>query len=452
MKLVNLSRRPFLNTRPVRRAATILWIVGLFLLLTNVWLFGSHITGTSKGQGRLDALGRQIDQEQEALDTKILELRSLDLSSRNARVEELNELIKARTFPWSALFGALEETLPIDVYLSSVKPTLVKEKEKRAERRRPNRATTAREARSRARARAQGGDDTEETAEVEAKAPATDAEPGLIRLDLSAFARNDEAMFDLIDNLFASPHFETPVLRREALDEKSRAIAFNVSVFYRLPQRALPKEEAPAEEAPTAEQDGGSVRDPEGEDGGRSSGTENLDTPAEIGPIEGYERPRGRDEKVRNESRGEVPQGEPERRDEYFPPEEGEAAASPSKPERDRDADARPTFIPGRPLPAPSVDRQGGEPDTSARPTSRGRTRPTSRRPGATQPGQRSTDRRALPTRQDPRPVPPAPPASSSPRIQGSLLDRFLPVHFPDLDSELTTAGAGAVAHKEAEG
>lgn len=487
MKLVNLSRRPFLNTRPVKRLATFLWVFGALLLLINGWLFGSHITGSSKGQGRLEALGRQIDQEQEALDAKIEELRSLNLPTRNARIAELNELIEARTFPWSALFGSLEEVLPIDVYLASVRPT-VADKKKKERQRRPNRALTAREARARDRARARG----EEPKAEESQQPATKVvaePPGLVRLDLAAYARNDDAMFELIENFYASPQFEAPELKREGIDEK-RVLSFSVSVLYRLPNpEPLPVEEVQTAEqgADSSEAESGEGQTEDGEALAEADGSEGgtvLD-PGSEGAVDPVRMPApepsmGIGNSLQPDLRPTTAAGQPReiRRapsrvdDEALPPEEGEAVRSrtPSRRPASRSASGDAsrgssprvtTGVPLQPTPSAIPAPPSAQPPRAVRPNNR----PTSRPPARTTPSSSTTRRPATtrpPTRQDPRPVPTRPTASSSPRLQGAFgpaggdepgfWDRLLGIDRPEMPTERLVVTATVRLHEEREG
>jgi hypothetical protein len=45
---LNLSRKPYVNSRPVVRTALLLWIVGGLLLLGNVFLFWSYLSGSTE--------------------------------------------------------------------------------------------------------------------------------------------------------------------------------------------------------------------------------------------------------------------------------------------------------------------------------------------------------------------------------------------------------------------
>lgn len=240
MKVVNLSRRPFVNRRPVVRIAIALWILGALLLLANAWLYADYFRDSSKTQAEMAALQRQLNEETDRLDAYSRDVGSLSLDRRNAEARYLNTLIRQRTFPWSALFDDLERILPIDVYLASVQPirTLASEAETRSSRSRRPRLTPA-EARARARAQRAA---SREGASPEADQPAARTEPepaeaqdpgDRVTLKITGLARDDESFFDLLDNLYADPSFEDPDLARESIETKqNNAIAFALEVEY----------------------------------------------------------------------------------------------------------------------------------------------------------------------------------------------------------------------------
>ena len=433
MKVVNLSRRPFTNRRPVARLATLFWLLGGVLLLVNVWLYASHFSGSSKGRGRLDALARQVDQEQDRLGELGKELRKLDLDSRNRKARYLNSLIHSRTFPWSALFDDLEDTLPIDVYLGSVQPSLKLAKQPRTSAQ-PRRATTAREARARARAAARG---------EAAGQPTTAIEPeeeeffsgDRVALTIRGYARSDEAMFEFVDRLYQDPSFKDPNLSRESKN-KAGTVNFNIKVIYLTPKKgANPPEEgmAGAETSVDGSRSNGpgtiprvvvDAREGDTGDDARPLGSEvsvaDPGTRAETEPVRSS-RSRLRDRDVRR--------AEPQHRAD-LPPEEGELEGeeprrrSRSTGSRSRTTGSIPSTVsvapgftqaPGATTPDPgreAEDFRRPEPSNERGPS----TRPT--RPGRTTP-------RGTP---DPlNPIPTQPAASSSPRLQGSLFDRWIP-------------------------
>lgn len=397
MKVVNLSRRPFLNDRPVKRFAAILWVLGGLLLLVNLWLYGSYFSGTSKGQGRLEVLARQIDQEQDDLEELSQELRALKLGVRNDRAEFLNTLIDARTFPWSALFDALEEVMPIDAFLISVKPNVLKDERPKAKRR--TRARTAREARARARERRSGNTRNSEPEVVTKKIDSEDR----VLLALQVNARNEEAMFELLDNFYKSPAFEKPILKKETADAQ-RNVGSTIDVVYLPPKPGV----APPEE---------------GMPGSEVLADAEPRTGAAAGTADGAEAPRQVARAANQERTG-------------LPPEEEVGAGS--------EGLSRPP-LPSRASVAPALRDRGAKPEANTGGKApRGRTVPNRRvaPTGRSTPGgvqrERPSGPRTRQTADRPRarnpaavPTPVVPSASSSPRLRGSLIDGLLPRWAP---------------------
>lgn len=218
---LNLARRPFVNRRPVRRLALLLWLVGGGLMVANALLYWRYFSGQGERGARLEQLDRGIREEREAIARLERELAAIDLDWQNGQVEFLNEKIEQRVFSWSTLFDDVAAVLPDDVQLTRVAP-------RRA--RKPTRRAT-RSSRFRAAARADGA----------------------VELSLVGGAKDGEALLAFVDTLFEHPRFRNPDLSREArVDDGS--IGFTLRVHY-LPApapAALPVE-TPAAEGVTEE-------------------------------------------------------------------------------------------------------------------------------------------------------------------------------------------------------
>ncbi|BCS33337.2 hypothetical protein TBR22_A25640 [Luteitalea sp. TBR-22] len=120
----NLATRPFYNERAVQAVLATLAIgLGLLSLLT-VWQLVS-LTGQqrelaariARDEGRAAALRGEAQQVRSRLDAV-----RLDATIKAAR--EANAVIDARTFSWTALFNVIERTIPADVRLQAVTPSL----------------------------------------------------------------------------------------------------------------------------------------------------------------------------------------------------------------------------------------------------------------------------------------------------------------------------------------
>jgi hypothetical protein len=193
---LNLSRRPFVNKRPVTRAAVLLWGLGFLLLLTNVFSFWSYLESSREKRAEVKAHQGLIVAESAAIAQREGQVARLDLARQNDEVSYLNGKIAQRTFSWSQLLDRLAEVLPNDVRLQRLAPRgLADDREERQVRRLSRRG-----------------------------------EPDRVVLQVDGQAKSDEALLELVDNLFADPAFVEPNLTREA--HENGLIRFNLTVGY----------------------------------------------------------------------------------------------------------------------------------------------------------------------------------------------------------------------------
>ena len=253
MRGVNLARRPFVNRRPVIRLAGLLWLVGTALLILNVRLFSGHWTGTAVNRQRLIEVNREIREQRAELSVQDRALARVDIRRQNRRTERLNSLISYRSFPWSALFDDLEDVVPLDVRLTSVKPEVQLKEPKKPRPRRTNRRRAsgasnqpAPEAESPP-GRPSGA--TQSGAEYETEQASEPLRRNEVKLRLAAVAKSEEALMELIDTLYASPSFRDPFLPGEILNLDSGSSSASVSVIY-LTRPALPEDGREAAEPP----------------------------------------------------------------------------------------------------------------------------------------------------------------------------------------------------------
>jgi Tfp pilus assembly protein PilN len=209
---VNLARRPFVNERPVRRAAMLLLVAGLALAAVNGWLYTRYVVQRGANEGELNRLEAEIDSEELRATALARQLAAADLTQQNDLVAFLNLRIAERTFGWSVLFDRFEELLPRDVRLVSLAPSEID-----PERARPGAAA----------------------------APAAAAAETRFNLAISGVARQPEAVLELIDALFADAAFRDPDLHQENF--RSGEVQFTLDVIY-LPRVAEALADGAAEE------------------------------------------------------------------------------------------------------------------------------------------------------------------------------------------------------------
>lgn len=193
---LNLARRPFVNTRPVVRISILLWLLGLLLLLGNVSLFWSYLSGSAEKRAELDRLKQEVQRQGQTVAQLEQRLASLDLEQQNRQVRFLNRKIAERTFSWSLLFDRLAEVMPDGVRLTRLAPRpMAKQSTVRQE---------------------------------EELAPLDDR----VVLVIHGEARSDEDLLDFVDRLFAHDSFDEPDLSRETREEGNELVDFDMQVIY----------------------------------------------------------------------------------------------------------------------------------------------------------------------------------------------------------------------------
>jgi hypothetical protein len=198
---LNLARRPFLNSRPVVRVALLLWLLGLALLLVDLWQFLGYRGRSADKREQIARSEAEIERQRAALARLQKTLDGFDLEAQNQKVEFLNKQIAERTFAWSQLLDRIAERLPNDVRLNRLAPL-----------------TGAKAERQRAGA----------TASARRTAKASDLVPLLI----TGECRSDDALLSFVDSLFKPP-FTDANLAREEREEDGKTLKFEISVQYR---------------------------------------------------------------------------------------------------------------------------------------------------------------------------------------------------------------------------
>jgi Tfp pilus assembly protein PilN len=203
---LNLSRRPFVNGRPVTRVAVLLWLLGGLLLLGNAFVYISYVAGTGEKRAQLARVVQQKEKEQRMIRMTDDRFANLNLAAQNEQVDFLNEKISERTFGWSQLFDRMSRLLPTDVRLTRLSPHGVVDPQ--ADRRRRG-----------------------------APAPKKKNPDGRVTLAINGESKSDAALLKFVDNLFADASFADPNLLQQTKDEGKGVIRFDLRVDY-LPRGA----------------------------------------------------------------------------------------------------------------------------------------------------------------------------------------------------------------------
>jgi Tfp pilus assembly protein PilN len=123
----NLSTRPFYNERAVHAVLGLVGLVVLVLTVINLY----EIVRLSRQNTELSSRVDQNRSEAAKLTREAARIRKginqqeLELVVNAAR--EANTIIEQRTFSWTAFFNHIENTLPPDVMLTAVQPTITDE-------------------------------------------------------------------------------------------------------------------------------------------------------------------------------------------------------------------------------------------------------------------------------------------------------------------------------------
>lgn len=123
----NLSTRPFYNERAVHvalAALAILVLAATAFTATRVVRLSRQNTELSARAARDQAEAERLAKEATAV-RRAIDKDELELVAGAAR--EANGLIDHRTFSWTAFFNYIEATLPPDVMLVAVRPSVVNE-------------------------------------------------------------------------------------------------------------------------------------------------------------------------------------------------------------------------------------------------------------------------------------------------------------------------------------
>lgn len=223
---LNLSRRPFVNTRPVGRVALLLWLGGAALLAVNVTLFWGYVSSSEETAASLEEVERRTESERQRIAALDRELAGLDLERQNEKVAFLNGKIAERAFSWSLLFDRIAEVLPDDVRLTRLAPRPLRDARRPAGQPSPLPAAN----------RGSGG-------------VAAALEDDRVQLSIDGVARKEEALYQFMDNLFAHPAFGgEPNLSRESRDS-TQQIEFDIQAVYHAGS------EAPAEPSVVVEEE-----------------------------------------------------------------------------------------------------------------------------------------------------------------------------------------------------
>lgn len=127
MVRINLSTRPFYNERLVTLVIAIVGVIAIGVAAFSVQQILSLSSKRTELRGRIaqdEAATNRANIESAAL-TKSINTKALKSLALNATLA--NRLIDERTFSWTVFFGLIGKTLPDDVRIDSVAPSIEKD-------------------------------------------------------------------------------------------------------------------------------------------------------------------------------------------------------------------------------------------------------------------------------------------------------------------------------------
>jgi type IV pilus assembly protein PilN len=129
MLRTNLSTRPFYNERAVQLALGVMAIIVAVVTAFNI----VEVVRLTASQQTLGAHAVESEREAARLRTEAAAIRAQinakELETVANAAREANGIIDQRAFSWSALFDQLEQTLPDDVRITRVDPSLTRDGE-----------------------------------------------------------------------------------------------------------------------------------------------------------------------------------------------------------------------------------------------------------------------------------------------------------------------------------
>jgi Tfp pilus assembly protein PilN len=178
---LNLAAKPYRDYRPVYLTVAAMILATVVLLGYNVITGYEYLIETEQTREEITALDKEAANERERSAQLATQIEEIDLRALDRRSRFINTQINERAFSFSALLDNLEKTLPDDVKLLDLNPSI---------------------------------DDK-----------------GEIRLSMSCVAREKGGMLDLLDRFYADDRFQKAFPRSERLDADG-TYRFSIDVEY----------------------------------------------------------------------------------------------------------------------------------------------------------------------------------------------------------------------------
>lgn len=124
MKRPNLSRQPFLDTRPVWLASGLVWLLALGFAAYSVADFVAVRKEQRQASGKLAQLSNRAQELESRLSQLNRQLAQVNWKKLRTEVDSVAQVAAQRQLRWSHLLSDLEAVVPWDVRLVSIAPTV----------------------------------------------------------------------------------------------------------------------------------------------------------------------------------------------------------------------------------------------------------------------------------------------------------------------------------------
>ena len=124
---LNLAARPYRDYRPVYAVVVGLSLATAVLMWNNVDTWLRYTNDTQHTRAQIAQLDAETSVEERKTQDAIARTGSVNLKSLNAQARYVNAEIAERAFSWSELLDRLEAVVPLEVKITSLSPTFMKE-------------------------------------------------------------------------------------------------------------------------------------------------------------------------------------------------------------------------------------------------------------------------------------------------------------------------------------
>jgi Tfp pilus assembly protein PilN len=118
---LNLARRPFVDTRPANLTASVLLLAAVVLSVISMRTVVRYLDDSKRTREAIASLRTEIDALEEKRRSAEGRLARYDVEGLSVSAEDANQVALRRSFSWTRFLSRLEQTLPADVRVTTVR-------------------------------------------------------------------------------------------------------------------------------------------------------------------------------------------------------------------------------------------------------------------------------------------------------------------------------------------